>query len=163
RGEAEQAADGLADPLHTGAGRRDALPCHLRNGIPYGGDAVASPLVDGSLSGVFHATQFRRILPQDIASGSTMNVPLKPLYESRLHGLPPLTRGKVRDIYRVDDKHLLIVATDRISAFDVVLPDPIPGKGVLLTALSNFWFDRLRHVVPNHLTGIDPVSVLADP
>ncbi|HEX6994085.1 MAG TPA: phosphoribosylaminoimidazolesuccinocarboxamide synthase [Gammaproteobacteria bacterium] len=92
-----------------------------------------------------------------------MNVPLKPLFESRLHGLPPLTRGKVRDIYRVDDKHLLIVATDRISAFDVVLPDPIPGKGVLLTALSNFWFDKLKHVVPNHLTGIDPVTVLADP
>src|SRR5690606_22732544 len=101
--------------------------------------------------------------PPETASGPTMNSPLKPLYESRLHSLPPFTRGKVRDIYRVDDKHLLIVATDRISAFDVVLPDPIPGKGVLLTALSNFWFERLRGVVKNHLTGIDPVSVLADP
>lgn len=92
-----------------------------------------------------------------------MNPPPKPLFESRLHGLPALTRGKVRDIYRVDGEHLLIVATDRISAFDVVLPDPIPGKGVVLTTLSNFWFERLREVVPNHLTGIDPVSVLADP
>lgn len=92
-----------------------------------------------------------------------MNSSLNPLYESRLHGLPPPSRGKVRDIYRIDDERLLIVATDRISAFDVVLPDPIPGKGVLLTALSNFWFERLRHVVPNHLTGADPVSVLSDP
>lgn len=91
-----------------------------------------------------------------------MSLPLKPLFESQLHSLPPPTRGKVRDIYRVDEQHLLIVATDRISAFDVVLPDPIPGKGILLTALSNFWFERLRHVVPNHLTGIDPASVLAD-
>jgi len=92
-----------------------------------------------------------------------MNEQFKPLFESRLHGLQALTRGKVRDVYRVDDKHLLIIATDRISAFDVVLPDPIPGKGVLLTALSNFWFDRLKHVIANHLTGIDPVSVLSDP
>jgi phosphoribosylaminoimidazole-succinocarboxamide synthase len=92
-----------------------------------------------------------------------MNESPKPLYESRLHGLQLLGRGKVRDIYRVDSEHLLIIATDRLSAFDVVLPDPIPGKGVLLTAISNFWFDRLRHVVPNHLTGIDPVSVLSDP
>lgn len=92
-----------------------------------------------------------------------MNAPLKPLFESRLHGLLPPSRGKVRDIYRIDEQRLLIVATDRISAFDVVLPDPIPGKGVLLTALSNFWFERLEHVIPNHLTGIDPISVLTDP
>ena len=92
-----------------------------------------------------------------------MKAPLETLSESRLHSLPPFTRGKVRDIYRVDDKHLLIVATDRISVFDVVLPDPIPGKGVLLTTLSNFWFERLSHVVPNHLTGIEPASMLADP
>jgi phosphoribosylaminoimidazole-succinocarboxamide synthase len=85
------------------------------------------------------------------------------LFESRLHGLQLLARGKVRDIYRVDTDHLLIIATDRISAFDVVLPDPIPGKGVLLTAMSNFWFTRLQHVVENHLTGVDPVSVLSDP
>jgi phosphoribosylaminoimidazole-succinocarboxamide synthase len=73
-----------------------------------------------------------------------------------------LARGKVRDIYRVDDERLLIVATDRLSAFDVVLPDPIPGKGIVLTSISNFWFKRLEDVVPNHLTGIEPEAVLAD-
>ena len=83
--------------------------------------------------------------------------------ESNLKSLDLIARGKVRDIYRVDDDHLLIVASDRISAFDVVLPDPVPGKGVALTAISNFWFERLGHVVPNHLTAIDPVSVLPDP
>jgi phosphoribosylaminoimidazole-succinocarboxamide synthase len=83
--------------------------------------------------------------------------------ESNLKSLDLVARGKVRDIYRVDDDHLLIVASDRISAFDVVLPDPVPGKGVALTAISNFWFERLGHVVPNHLTAIDPVSVLPDP
>jgi phosphoribosylaminoimidazole-succinocarboxamide synthase len=88
---------------------------------------------------------------------------VEPLFESRLRGLELLTRGKVRDIYRVDPERLLIVATDRISAFDVVLPDPIPGKGIVLTAISNFWFDRLADLVTNHLTGIDPASVLTDP
>ena len=73
-----------------------------------------------------------------------------------------IARGKVRDIYRVDAKRLLIVATDRISAFDVVLPDPIPGKGIVLTAISNFWFEKLEGVITNHLTGTDPPSVLAD-
>jgi phosphoribosylaminoimidazole-succinocarboxamide synthase len=85
-----------------------------------------------------------------------------PLFESNLHGLRLLARGKVRDIYEIDAKHLLIVASDRISAFDVVLPDPIPGKGIVLTAISNFWFAKLAHVVENHLTGTDPVSVLSD-
>jgi phosphoribosylaminoimidazole-succinocarboxamide synthase len=88
---------------------------------------------------------------------------VEPLFESRLHGLELVGRGKVRDIYRVDSERLLIVASDRISAFDVVLPDPIPGKGIVLTAISNFWFDRLRGIVDNHLTGVDPVSVLSDP
>lgn len=83
--------------------------------------------------------------------------------ESNLSGLELIARGKVRDIYRVDDDHLLIVASDRISAFDVVLPDPIPGKGIALTKISNFWFERLNDVVPNHLTGIDPSDVLPDP
>ena len=83
--------------------------------------------------------------------------------ESNLTSLELVARGKVRDIYRVGDDHLLIVASDRISAFDVVLPDPIPGKGVALTAISNFWFERLGHVVRNHLTDIDPISVLSDP
>src|SRR3990170_6970125 len=82
------------------------------------------------------------------------------LYRSNLTSLPLLHRGKVRDLYEVDDRHLLIVQTDRLSAFDVILPDPIPGKGEVLTAVSNFWFNKLRHVIPNHLTGIAPESVV---
>ena len=84
-----------------------------------------------------------------------------PVFESNLKSLEAVQRGKVRDIYRVDSTHLLIVASDRLSAFDVVLPDPIPGKGIVLTAISSFWFDRLRNVVPNHLTEIDPESVVS--
>jgi phosphoribosylaminoimidazole-succinocarboxamide synthase len=80
-----------------------------------------------------------------------------------LASLELVARGKVRDIYRVDDERLLIVATDRMSAFDVILPDPIPGKGVVLTAISNFWFDKLASVIPNHLTGTPPEDVLSDP
>lgn len=87
----------------------------------------------------------------------------EPLFESDLASLPLVARGKVRDIYRVDAKRLLIVATDRLSAFDVVLPDPIPGKGAVLTAISNFWFEKLESVIPNHLTGVAPESVLTDP
>jgi len=83
-----------------------------------------------------------------------------PLFESSITSLQLLGRGKVRDIYAVDDEHLLIVTTDRLSAFDVILPDPIPGKGEVLTAVANFWFARLAHIVPNHLTGIDPESVV---
>ena len=74
-----------------------------------------------------------------------------PMHESNLPGLRRLHQGKVRDIYAVDDRHMLIVTTDRLSAFDVVLPDPIPGKGQVLTRISNFWFERTRHIVPNHL------------
>ena len=85
-----------------------------------------------------------------------------PLYESQLKNLQLIARGKVRDIYEVDAQHLLIVATDRISAFDVVLPDPIPGKGIVLTAISNFWFKRLAHVIPNHLTELTPSEFLGD-
>jgi len=84
-----------------------------------------------------------------------------PLFESNLKSLALEHRGKVRDIYRVDANNLLIVASDRISAFDVILPDPIPGKGVVLTAISGFWFARLGEVIPNHLTGIEPESVLS--
>lgn len=91
-----------------------------------------------------------------------MASPPEALFESNLHGLQLIARGKVRDIYRVDAKHLLILATDRISAFDVVLPDPIPGKGIVLTAISNFWFKLLENVIGNHLTGIDPESVVQD-
>ena len=85
----------------------------------------------------------------------------QPLLQSELKSLPFLHRGKVRDLYAVGDDKLLIVQTDRLSAFDVILPTPIPGKGEVLTALSLFWFDKLSHVVPNHLTGIDPASVVA--
>jgi len=84
-----------------------------------------------------------------------------PMYQSSIHSLPLLNRGKVRDIYAVDDRHLLIVTTDRLSAFDVVLPTPIPGKGEVLTAISNFWFERLKEIVPNQLTGIPPETVVA--
>ncbi|MDO8413805.1 MAG: phosphoribosylaminoimidazolesuccinocarboxamide synthase [Gallionellaceae bacterium] len=82
------------------------------------------------------------------------------LYESHLTSLPFLHRGKVRDIYAVDDQHLLIVQTDRLSAFDVILPSPVPGKGEVLTTLSNFWFGKLGHIIPNHLTFITPESVV---
>lgn len=93
-----------------------------------------------------------------------MNVPQSPpVFESNLKSLECIGRGKVRDIYRVDREHLLVVASDRISAFDVILPDPIPGKGIVLTAISNFWFKRLAGVVPNHLTSILPADVLSDP
>lgn len=85
------------------------------------------------------------------------------LYESSITGLPRVQRGKVRDIYAAGDVNMLIVATDRISAFDVILPDPIPGKGAVLTGISNFWFERLAHIVPNHLTGIPVEDVLDDP
>ena len=83
-----------------------------------------------------------------------------PLFESTLESLPLLHRGKVRDLYAVDEGKLLVIQTDRLSAFDVVLPTPIPGKGHVLTALSTFWFAKLAHLVPNHLTGIDAASVV---
>ena len=83
------------------------------------------------------------------------------LHQSNLKSLPFLHRGKVRDIYALGEDKLLIVQSDRLSAFDVILDDPIPGKGRVLTELSYFWFDRLRDVVPNHLTGIDPETVVA--
>jgi phosphoribosylaminoimidazole-succinocarboxamide synthase len=82
------------------------------------------------------------------------------LFESNLPSLEFLHRGKVRDIYAVDAEKLLIVQTDRLSAFDVILPTCIPGKGRVLTALSNFWFDKLKDVIPNHLTGVAPESVV---
>jgi phosphoribosylaminoimidazole-succinocarboxamide synthase len=72
-------------------------------------------------------------------------------------------RGKVRDIYDIDDDHMLIVTTDRLSAFDCILPDPIPGKGRVLTAVSNFWFEKLKSIVPHHLSGLALDRVLADP
>jgi phosphoribosylaminoimidazole-succinocarboxamide synthase len=84
------------------------------------------------------------------------------LYESKIKSLPRLGKGKVRDIYAVGQDKMLIVTSDRLSAFDVVLSDPIPDKGRVLNEMANFWFERLGHIVPNQLTGIDPESVVAD-
>jgi len=82
------------------------------------------------------------------------------LFQSDIKSLQFLHRGKVRDLYAVDEDKLLVVQSDRLSAFDVILPTPIPRKGAVLTALSFFWFEKLGHVIPNHLTGIDAESVV---
>src|SRR5919106_7078664 len=84
------------------------------------------------------------------------------LYESQIRPLPRIGRGKVRDIYAVGEDKMLIVTSDRLSAFDVVLSDPIPDKGRVLNEMANFWFQRLGHVIANQLTGIDPESVVAE-
>ena len=89
-----------------------------------------------------------------------MSTAASPLYRSDLDELRLLGRGKVRDIYEVDTDHLLIVATDRLSAFDVVLEDPIPGKGEVLTTLSRFWFERTRSIVANHLSSLSVGDVV---
>ncbi len=86
----------------------------------------------------------------------------EPVFHSDLQSLDLINRGKVRDIYAVDDEHMLIVASDRLSAFDVVLPDPIPGKGAVLTELSNFWFERTASLISNHLSTLRLEEVLAD-
>ncbi|AJX78295.1 phosphoribosylaminoimidazolesuccinocarboxamide synthase [Burkholderia pseudomallei MSHR2543] len=83
------------------------------------------------------------------------------LYESTLRSLPLLGRGKVRDNYALGNDKLLIVTTDRLSAFDVIMGEPIPNKGRVLNQMANFWFDRLAHIVPNHLTGVAPETVVA--
>ena len=83
------------------------------------------------------------------------------MYESSISSLPLLARGKVRDIYAVGEDKLLLVASDRLSAYDVILPTPIPEKGRVLTELADFWFHKLAPIVPNHLTGIDPEMVVA--
>src|ERR1700677_5013632 len=86
-----------------------------------------------------------------------------PLFESQLRGLKKIHQGKVRDIYDVDAEHLLIVTTDRLSAFDVVLPDPIPFKGEVLTQISLFWFAKTQHIVANHLSDLKLEEIIADP
>ncbi len=91
-----------------------------------------------------------------------MNTP-DALFESSVPGLELLGRGKVRDIYAVDDEHLLIVTSDRLSAYDVVLPNPIPGKGRVLTQISLFWFDKMADLVPNQLTGLSVDDIIDDP
>lgn len=90
-----------------------------------------------------------------------MNAPAA-LFESSISNLKLRTRGKVRDIYDIDDRHLLIVTTDRLSAFDVVLPDPIPGKGRVLTSVSNFWFNKMKDIIPNHLADLSLEDVVPD-
>ena len=91
-----------------------------------------------------------------------MAVIAEPVFYSDLQSLDLINRGKVRDIYAVDDEHMLIVASDRLSAFDVVLPDPIPGKGAVLTELSNFWFQRTAKLISNHLSTLSLEEVLRD-
>ncbi len=86
-----------------------------------------------------------------------------PYSTEMLDMLPLIHQGKVRDSFALDDEHMLIVASDRLSAFDVVLPDPMPGKGAMLTQISNFWFEKTRHIIDNHLTGIPLGDVLGDP
>jgi len=86
-----------------------------------------------------------------------------PVHTTSLRSLPKIHTGKVRDIYEIDAHSMLIVTTDRISAFDVVLPDPIPEKGRVLNSISNFWFGRTQHIVPNHLTGRSVDEVVSDP
>jgi phosphoribosylaminoimidazole-succinocarboxamide synthase len=86
---------------------------------------------------------------------------MKTVHETNLKSLKFLHRGKVRDIYEVDAERLLIIQTDRLSAFDVILPTPVPGKGRVLTAMSNFWFRKLAHVIPNHLLDTAPESLVA--
>jgi len=82
------------------------------------------------------------------------------LYASSIKSLPLLSKGKVRDVYALGDDKLLMITTDRLSAFDVVMGQPIPEKGIVLNQMANFWFERLADVIPNHLTGIDPRSVV---
>ena len=82
------------------------------------------------------------------------------VYETNLKSLPLVQKGKVRDIYAVGEDHFLIVTTDRLSAFDVVLPDPVPRKGAILTEISNFWFERTSGIIRNHLTDMTLESVV---
>lgn len=85
---------------------------------------------------------------------------MKALLETSIESLPLISKGKVRDIYAIGEDQLLMVTTDRLSAFDVVMQDPIPSKGIVLNQMANFWFEKLAWIIPNHLTGIDPVSVV---
>lgn len=85
------------------------------------------------------------------------------IFETDIQSLPLIYRGKVRDIYAVDDDHILFIATDRVSAFDVIMPTPMAGKGKLLTTISSFWFELMKDVIPNHLSDLSLESVLPDP
>jgi phosphoribosylaminoimidazole-succinocarboxamide synthase len=90
-------------------------------------------------------------------------MPATTVYETDIKSLPLIHKGKVRDIYAIDDRYMLIITTDRVSAFDVILPTPIPGKGAILTQVSNFWFKHLAQIVPNHLSDIGLEDILPDP
>ncbi|MEM7284008.1 MAG: phosphoribosylaminoimidazolesuccinocarboxamide synthase [Pseudomonadota bacterium] len=96
-------------------------------------------------------------------SDNTFSQPTNVVFESTVTGLERIHRGKVRDLYAIDDDHMLIVATDRISAFDVILPDPMPSKGYVLTQVSNFWFAQTKHIVPNHLADLSVSDVVPSP
>ena len=85
-----------------------------------------------------------------------------PLLRTSIESLPLIHQGKVRDIYAINDETMLLVSTDRLSAFDVILPTAIANKGAMLTQMANFWFEKLKHIVPNHLTGIAPESVVTN-
>ena len=91
------------------------------------------------------------------------NTPVKGYSTDMLNSLPLIHQGKVRDSFALDEDHMLIVASDRLSAFDVVLPDPVPGKGALLTRISNFWFEKTSDIIDNHLTGVSVGDVFGDP
>src|SRR5690606_16744021 len=108
------------------------------------------------------ANQFSRPLHSFMVASLNTSSPAA-LHETRLTSLSRIHRGKVRDVHAIDADSLLIVATDRLSAFDVILPDPIPGKGRILNAISNFWFARTRHIIPNHLIDRPLADVLPDP
>lgn len=92
-----------------------------------------------------------------------MTQPSPAMLESRLSGLKRIHQGKVRDVYAIDEQRMLIVTTDRLSAFDVVLPNPIPGKGAVLSRISRFWFDRTKHIIANHILDTPLESVVSDP
>ena len=85
-----------------------------------------------------------------------------PLLRTSIESLPLIHQGKVRDIYAINDETMLLISTDRLSAFDVILPTGIANKGAMLTQMANFWFEKLKHIVPNHLTGIAPESVVTN-
>src|SRR5271155_3828448 len=97
------------------------------------------------------------------AAGKTMAAAQPVVFETHLKSLPLVHRGKVRDIYDAGPQHLLIVTSDRLSAFDVILPDPIPGKGQVLHGISDFWFERTRHIVPNHASSLSIEALVTDP
>ena len=87
----------------------------------------------------------------------------KALHTTHIKSLPLLHKGKVRDIYDIDDRHMLIVTTDRISAFDVIMPNAIPGKGMVLNQVTRFWMEKLAHIIPNHLSNMPLEDVLPTP